>query len=195
MHTKSTCIISYNTVCRTGRRRWMSSNLSEGERESGLRLLTSAQRTVHLAEKLCSFYLLKVVGEFAHSHYCMVEVLRRDFAPFTSSTHKALHGERAGKVDGGGLTGGCVIRSAGTQTQPVLNEEYKTSAWLLPLESSVYQVVCPPPPCISRRVLGSKYFCASGPAVQGRSSCAPSPAQFLLSMPVVCRRGSSDSHC
>jgi hypothetical protein len=39
---------------------------------------------------------------------------RRDFAPFDSSTHRAFHGDRTGKSYGGGLAGGCEIRSART---------------------------------------------------------------------------------
>jgi hypothetical protein len=40
---------------------------------------------------------------------------RKDFAPFSSSTHRAFHGERAGKNDRGGLGDGCEIRSAKTR--------------------------------------------------------------------------------
>jgi hypothetical protein len=40
---------------------------------------------------------------------------RRDFAPFFSSTHRAFHGDRAGKSDRGGLGNGCEIRSAKTR--------------------------------------------------------------------------------
>jgi hypothetical protein len=42
---------------------------------------------------------------------------RRDFAPFSSSTHRAFHGERAGKNDRGGLglEDGCKVRSARTR--------------------------------------------------------------------------------
>ena len=36
---------------------------------------------------------------------------RRDFARFSSSTHKAFHGERADKNDCGGLGDGCEIRN------------------------------------------------------------------------------------
>jgi hypothetical protein len=40
---------------------------------------------------------------------------RRDFAHVSSSTHRAFHGERAGKNDHGGLGDGCEIRSAKTR--------------------------------------------------------------------------------
>jgi hypothetical protein len=91
---------------------------------------------------------------------------RRDFAPFSSSTHRAFHGEHAGKSDGGGLAGGCEARSARTRhnTNCIKEGNIKTSARLLPLESP------------ARRCSGSKCFCAPGFAVQGRSSRAPSPA-------------------
>jgi len=40
---------------------------------------------------------------------------RRDFAPFTPSTHRAFHGERADKSGCGGLGDGCEVRSAKTR--------------------------------------------------------------------------------
>jgi hypothetical protein len=62
-----------------------------GRRERGttLSLETSGQRvdSVHLAERLCSF-----------------------LSTFSSSTHRAFHGESAGKSDRGGLVDGCEIR-------------------------------------------------------------------------------------
>jgi hypothetical protein len=91
--------------------------------------------------------------------------LRRNYAPFTSSTHRAFHGERAGKSDGGGLAVGAryVVRD-NTKTD-CIKQGNKTSARLLPLES------------LARGCSGSKFFCAPGPAVKGRSSRAPSPAR------------------
>jgi len=51
-----------------------------------------------------------------------------------------------------------------------IKQRYKTSARLLPLESP------------ARGCSGSKFFCASEPAVQGRSSHAPSPAHPSLDL-------------
>ena len=69
------------------------------------------------------------------------------------------------KSDGGGLAGGCEIRNARTQHNTnCIKQGNKTSARLLPLESLAGRS-------------GSKFFCVPGPAVQGRSSRAPSPAR------------------
>ena len=40
---------------------------------------------------------------------------RRDFAPFSSSTHRVFHGERVGNNDHEGLGDGCEVRSAKTR--------------------------------------------------------------------------------
>jgi hypothetical protein len=61
---------------------------------------------------------------------------RRHFAPFTSSTHRAFHGECAGNSDSGRLAGGCEIRSATTQTQTVINKEIKRAQGFCPWSPS-----------------------------------------------------------
>ena len=71
-----------------------------------------------------------------------------------------------------GIGSGCEINSARGPSAREDSEEDATkncikhnpSASLLPLESP------------SRRCSGSKFFCAPGPAIQGRSSRAPSPS-------------------
>ncbi len=40
---------------------------------------------------------------------------RRDFAPFSSSTHRVFHGERVGNNDHEGFGDGCEVRSAKTR--------------------------------------------------------------------------------
>ena len=70
------------------------------------------------------------------------------------------------KSDGRGLADGYEIRSARTQRNTTcIKQGNKTSARLLPLGSP------------ARGCSGSKFFCAPGSAVQGRSSRAPSPAR------------------
>ena len=120
----------------------------DGERRAGQRaqFAGAGQRagSVHLAEKLCSFFLL-------------------DTQSHTS--------ERAGRRDCGGSAVGAKYIVRGTTTQHKLyKQRCKTSARLLPLESS------------ARRCSGSRFFCALGPAVQGRSSRASSPARPCLDL-------------
>jgi hypothetical protein len=55
---------------------------------------------------------------------------RRDFAPFTSSTHRAFHGEPAGKIDGRGLAGGWEVRSARTHNTNCINKKYRRAQGL-----------------------------------------------------------------
>jgi hypothetical protein len=68
-----------------------------------------------------------------------------------------------------GIGSGCEINSAreeGRRSWECIL--HKTSARLLPLESP------------ARGCAGSKYLCVPGPAVQGKSSHAPSPARLSL---------------
>jgi len=69
-----------------------------------------------------------------------------------------------------GIGSGCEIHSVREGRRYTNCIKYKTSAGLLPLESP------------ARGCSGSKFFCASGPAVQGRSSRAPSPARPSLDL-------------
>ena len=97
----------------------------------------------------------------------MVEVLRRDFAPFTSSTPKAFQGERAGKqgtAEGWRVGAKYVVR--GHTTQTVL-KEYRTSARLMSLEFLH----------LAEGAQDQSFSVRQGlPSVQGRSSRASSPA-------------------
>jgi hypothetical protein len=76
----------------------------------------------------------------------------RNFAPFSSSTFKTIHGEQAGKRDrGGSAVGALEAHSARTRHNTTcIKPGYKTRARLLPLESS------------ARGCSGSKCFCAPG---------------------------------
>ena len=69
-----------------------------------------------------------------------------------------------------GIGSGCEIHSAREEGHDTNCIEYKTSARQLPLASP------------ARGCSGSKFFCAPGPAVQGRSSRAPSPARPSLDL-------------
>jgi hypothetical protein len=87
---------------------------------------------------------------------------------------KILCGVRARGHEGPrGIGSGCEIHSArGDDTTQLycIKQEYRRSARLLPLES------------LARGCSGSKLFCAPGPAVQGRSSRASSPARPSLDL-------------
>jgi hypothetical protein len=69
-----------------------------------------------------------------------------------------------------GIGSGCEIHSAREEGHDTNCIKYRTSARLLPLES------------LARGCSGSKFFSAPGPAVQGRSSRAPSPARPSLDL-------------
>jgi hypothetical protein len=81
-----------------------------------------------------------------------------------TSTRARRHGEPRG------IGSGCEIHSAREEGHDTNCIEYKTSARLLPLGSP------------ARGCSGSKFFCAPGPAVQGRSSRASSPARPSLDL-------------
>ena len=93
----------------------------------------------------------------------------RNFAPFSSSTFKTIHGEQAGKRDRGGSAVGArhIVREHAT-TQTVFNKHTasgKAAALGVPREE----------------VLGIKVLCALGPAFQGRSARPPSPRRAAIS--------------
>ena len=69
-----------------------------------------------------------------------------------------------------GIGSGCEIHSAREGRRHTNCIKYRTSARTLPLESP------------ARGCSGSKFLCALGPAVQGRSSRAPSPARPSLDL-------------
>ena len=95
----------------------------------------------------------------------------RNFAPFSSSTFKNIHGEQAGKRDRRGSAVGArhMVREHAT-TQTVLNRDIKRVARLLSLESS------------TRRCSGSTFSAIRpGPAVQGRSVRVP----LITTCPVI----------
>ena len=76
------------------------------------------------------------------------------FPPRHSKTFKRARGHWGPR----GICSGCEIHSAREEGHDTNCIEYRTSARLLPLES------------LARGCSGSKFFCASGPTVQGRSS-------------------------
>jgi hypothetical protein len=67
-----------------------------------------------------------------------------------------------------GIGSGCEIHSAREGGHHTNCIEYRTRARIQPLES------------LARGCSGSKFFCTTGPAVQGRSSYTPSPARPSL---------------
>jgi hypothetical protein len=75
----------------------------------------------------------------------------RNFAPFSSSTFKTIHGEQAGKRDRGGSAVGArhIVREHDT-TQPVLNKDIKRAQ----------SQTAPGVPC--KRVLGLKVLQRAG---------------------------------
>jgi len=95
---------------------------------------------------------------------------RRNFAPFTTSTFTDIHASPRAWGTARGTGSGCEIHSAREGGHHTNCIEYKTSARLLRLES------------LARGCSGSKFCCAPGPAVQGRSSRAPSPARPSLNL-------------
>ena len=89
--------------------------------------------------------------------------------PRPSQTYTRARGHEGPR----GIGSGCEIHSArGDDTTQLycIKQEYRRSARLLPLES------------LARGCSGSKFFCAPGPAVQGRSSRASSPARPSLDL-------------
>ena len=126
----------------------------EGRAGQNAQFAGTGQRadSVHLVEKLCSFYHLDI-----HRHTR----------------------ERAGMGDRGGSAVGAryIVRGGTTRHNcTVLNKniEGAASARPLPLES------------LARGCSGSRFFCAPGPAVQGKSSRAPSPARPSLTLTTPC---------
>ena len=89
----------------------------------------------------------------------------RLFPPRHSETFRRARGQEGPR----GIGSGCEIHVRGHDTN-CIKQRYKTSARLLPLESH------------ARGCSGSKFFYAPGPAVQGRSSRAPSPARPSLDL-------------
>jgi hypothetical protein len=89
----------------------------------------------------------------------------RNFAPFSSSTFKNIHGEQAGKRDRGGSTVGArhIVREHDT-TQPVLNKDIKRAQ----------SQTAPGVPRI--RMLGVKVLLRAGARRTGEK-LAPSPAR------------------
>ena len=116
----------------------------EGRAGQNAQFAGTGQRadSVHLVEKLCSFYHLD---------------------------HHRHTRERAGMRDRRGSAVGARYIVRGHDTN-CIKQEYRRSARLLPLES------------LARGCSGSKFFCAPGPAVQGRSSRASSPARPSLDL-------------
>ena len=89
--------------------------------------------------------------------------------PRPSQTYTRARGHEGPR----GIGSGCEVHSArGDDTTQLycIKQEYRRSARLLPLES------------LARGCSGSKFFCAPGPAVQGRSSRASSPARPSLDL-------------
>jgi hypothetical protein len=132
----------------------------------------------------------------------------RNFAPFSSSTFKTIHGEQAGKRHRGGSAVGALeahsartsaVLSPGADASAVgalethsartphnttcIKQGYKTSARRLPLES------------LARGCSGSRFFCVPGHAVQGEARALhhlPVPA-LTLTMPCLsCSRSTLD---
>ena len=110
----------------------------------------------------------------------------RNFAPFSSSTFKTIHGEQAGKRDRGGSAVGArhIVREHDT-TQPVfvLNKDINERKAKQPLES------------LARGCSGSRFFCVPGTPSRGEARALhhqPVPAMTLTMPCISCSRSTFD---